>query len=568
MTGFLHRQRQTIVDGNGDPVRLRGAGLGNWWLPEGYMWRFGDAAASPRAIERVIADLVGPDAADRFWRRYREEYVTEADVAAMAAEGWNSVRLPLNARYLMGEDGQFNEDAFALVDRFLGWCRTHAIWVVVDLHGAPGGQTGTNIDDSPNNYPELFTTAAHQDATVRLWRELARRYRDETIVAGYDLLNEPLPRDFQYKYPNELVALYRRLIAEIRTIDPDHMIILEGSNWARNWSIFDELWDDNLLLQFHKYWDSPDRDQLREYLAKREELDVPIYMGEGGENNNGWYAAAFQLLEDLDISWNFWTWKKLAKRNSPATVREPAGWQSIVDYVFGGPRPDAGAAGRTLEEFLDNLALERCDYRHDVVNAVMRRAPLRWPAEYFGHLGQGNSYGVGTPGQPMPGFRESDLVTVRYRAEVAAEAGYAPAGPDEPNTFVPGATPATAGPNFRHNLGQERASGEAMVVCLADGDWLSYEVNTVAAGALLVTVRTGPGGTGHVEPAVDGAQLRPVAPAPGAEPDPGTGQRDTRFVTAAEVPAGRHTIIVRAAGGLVVLDHLDIAPAGGERSQA
>lgn len=566
MTGFLHRHHQSIVDGTGTQVRLRGAGLGNWWLPEGYMWRFGDAAASPRAIERVIAELVGPDAAARFWHRYRDEYITEADVAAMAAEGWNSVRLPLNARYLMGEHGEFYEDAFALVDRFLDWCRAHAIYVVLDLHGAPGGQTGTNIDDSPNNYPELFTTAAHQDATVRLWRELARRYRDETIVAGYDLLNEPLPRDFQYKYPGELVALYRRLIAEIRTVDPHHMIIVEGSNWARNWSIFDALWDENILLQFHKYWDSPDRDQLREYLAKRAELDVPIYMGEGGENNNGWYAAAFQLFEDHDISWNFWTWKKLSKRNSPATIREPGGWQSIVDYVHGGQKPDATAAGRTLDEFLDNLALERCDYRHDVVNAVMRRAPLRLQGEYFGHLGEGVSYGVGSPGTPMPGFRESDRVTVRYRAEVAAEAGFtvaAPEEPDQPNTFVPGATPA-AGPNFRHNLGQERANGEAMVVCLDSGDWLAYEVNTSAPGGLRVTVRTGPGGTGSAVVEMDGSALLLAAD---GEPDAATGQRDSVFVTAAPMPAGRHTLTVRAGGGPVVLDFLDVTPASGEGEQ-
>ncbi|MEU6074352.1 cellulase family glycosylhydrolase [Micromonospora sp. NPDC047074] len=539
MTGFLRRQGQQIVDGTGAPILLRGVGIGNWWLPEGYMWRFGDAAASPRAIEKVISDLIGPDDAVRFWRRYRDEYVSEADIARMAAEGWNSVRLPLNARYLMADDGTFDEAAFGLVDRFMDWCRRHGVYVVVDLHGAPGGQTGTNIDDSPNNYPELFVSTDHQDATVRLWRELARRYRDEPIVAGYDLLNEPLPRDFQYKYPRELVALYKRLIAEIREIDPDHMIILEGSNWARNWSIFDELWDDNVLLQFHKYWNSPDRDQIQEYLDKRAELDVPIYMGEGGENNNGWYQASSQLYEDHDISWNFWTWKKLSKRNSPATIREPADWQKIVDYVHGGERPDRETARRAFDEFLDNLALDRCDYRTDVVNAVMRRAPLRLEGEYFGHLGEGVSYGVTSPGTPLAGFRESDRVTVRYRAEVVAEATGVPAAPAAPEaaTFVPGATPAE-GPNFRHNLGQPRADDEVMVVCLAAGDWLAYEVNTTAPGGLRIRPETLPGGIGGLLVEVDGTVL--------------TGDR--------VLPAGRHTVTVRAVDGPVVLDHLDVEP--------
>ncbi|BCJ64089.1 cellulase family glycosylhydrolase [Polymorphospora rubra] len=527
MNGFLRRRHRSIVDGAGEEILLRGVGIGNWWLPEGYMWRFGDAAASPRQIEKVVEDLIGPGDAEQFWRRYRDEYVGEADVARMAAEGWNSVRLPLNARYLMADDGTFDEPAFALIDRFLGWCRTHRVYVVVDLHGAPGGQTGTNIDDSPNNYPELFTTPAHQDATVRLWREIARRYRDEEIVAGYDLLNEPLPRDFQYKYPAELIALYKRLIAEIREIDQNHMIILEGSNWARNWSIFDELWDDNVLLQFHKYWNSPDRDQIQEYLAKRAELDAPIYMGEGGENNNGWYQASFQLYEDHDISWNFWTWKKLSKLNSPATVRQPADWQRIVDYVYGGAKPDRAVAKRAFDEFLDNLPLDRCDYRHDVVDAMMRRAPLRLQAEYFGHLGEGVSYGVTGPGTPLPGFRESDRVTVRYRLP-RTDGDPAPEG-DEPN--------------FRHNLGQERADHEVMVVHLAEGDWLSYEVNTVAPGGLAVRPVTA-GGTGRLAVTVDGTPLN----------------------GATELPAGRHTLVVRAEDGPVVLDHLDVTPvpAGGD----
>ncbi|MCP2329301.1 aryl-phospho-beta-D-glucosidase BglC (GH1 family) [Hamadaea flava] len=513
MSGFLRRHHRQVLDPAGEPILLRGVGLGNWWLPEGYMWRFGDAAASPRAIEKVIADLIGEPDAQIFWRRYRDEYIGEADVARMAEEGWNSVRLPLNARYLMDDDGVFDEDAFQLIDRFLDWCRRYGVYVVIDLHGAPGGQTGTNIDDSPNNYPELFTTPRYQDDTVRLWREIARRYRHDPIVAGYDLLNEPLPREFQYKYPQELIALYKRLIAEIREVDPDHMMILEGSNWARNWSIFDELWDDNTLLQFHKYWNSPDRDQITEYLDKREELDVPIYMGEGGENNNGWYQASFQLYEDYDIGWNFWTWKKISKLNSPATIRQPDGWQAIVDYVYGGAKPDAESARRTLFELLDNLALERCDYRYDVVDAVMRRAPLRLQAEYFGHLGEGVSYHSNGPKTPLPGFRQSDNVTVAYRAS-----------PD-------GAQPP-AEPNFRHNLGVERADDEVMVVHLDAGEWLAYEVNTVREGVLTVT----PSVTGELEFTVDGLPI-------------GT-----------RIPVGKHVLTVRALGP-AVLDHLDVTVA-------
>ena len=104
-------------------------------------------------------------------------------------------------------------------------------------------------------------------------------------VMGYDLLNEPLPNEWQHTYGDELALSYD-LTAAIRAIDPDHLIMYEGSHWATNWEIFTEVWDDNSLLQFHRYWLSPDRASIAPYLETRDRLGLPIYMGEGGENTS------------------------------------------------------------------------------------------------------------------------------------------------------------------------------------------------------------------------------------------------------------------------------------------
>jgi endoglucanase len=521
---FLHRQGKKIVDADGNPVLLTGMGLGNWWLPEGYMWRFGDAVPSPRAIEAFFERLIGPEDATEFWRRYREDYIGEADVRRWQEEGWNSVRLPINARYFL-EDGVINEANFAIVDRFIGWCRKYGIYVVIDLHGAAGGQTGTNIDDSPNNYPELFVHQHYQDETVALWEEIARRYKDDPIIAGYDLLNEPLPHEFQHKYPSELIALYKRLIKAIRAIDPHHMIILEGSHWARNWSIFDRLWDENTLLQFHKYWNAPDVHNIQVYLDKRDELDAPIYMGEGGENNNGWYQGSFQLYEDHDISWNFWVWKKLAKQNSPARIVAPEGWDDIVAAAHGGPDPSPEAARKTLFDFLDNLPLERCDYRQDVVNAIMRRVPLRIEAENYRYQGEGASFGLTRPGTPLPAFRTGESVTVRYRD------GHLPAEGEEPF--------------FRHNLGVPRKPEEVMVIELSAGDWVQYGFELREGRA--ITIRADWGGTpdAMIELRVGDARPRRLA----------QGETDAAIPA---LPAGRHTLVVRVLQGDCWFDWFDL----------
>src|SRR6185369_16733231 len=134
----------------------------------------------------------------------------------------------------------------------------YGIYVILDMHGAPGGQTGQNIDDSANDQPELFQQQKYQDRLVDLWVSLAKRYKDEPTVAGYDLLNEPLPErtGAAAKYKHLVEPLYQRITKAIRAVDAKHMIILEGVDWANDWSIFTGPFDANLVYQFHYYcWD-------------------------------------------------------------------------------------------------------------------------------------------------------------------------------------------------------------------------------------------------------------------------------------------------------------------------
>ncbi|MDR0417194.1 MAG: glycoside hydrolase family 5 protein [Propionibacteriaceae bacterium] len=524
--GYLRRAGAQVVDGAGAPVLLTGMAVGNWWLPEGYMWRFGDAVPSPRRIEAFIESMVGREAAAEFWSRYHRNYATDQDAAQMAAEGWNSVRIPLLARKLRGPSGEWDEENFAILDDFVAACARHGLYAILDLHGAPGGQTGTNIDDSPNNYPELFANPDYADETVAFWREIARRYRDNPAVGGYDLLNEPLPRGFQYRFPARLVELYRRLIAEIRVIDPHHLIILEGSNWARNWEIFDELWDDNVMLQFHKYWDAPDREHLRDYLAKRQSLDVPIWMGEGGENNLAWYQGSFQLYEDLGIGWNFWTWKRLAKWNAPCRVLEPLGWQDLVDHAYGGPKPSRPVAERALFELADNLRFERCEYRANVVNAITRRIPVRLEAEHFGYRGPGLSYQTKAEPRHFPGFRVTDDVEIVYYRTAL------PALDIEETSFV-------------HRPGQPRTPEEELAIILRPGEWTSYEVNAQREGLarFVVRGRALDGGTGVIAVDLDQEEIGQIA----LDPEP-------RRTITWQVSRGRHHIALRPTEGRLIID--------------
>ncbi|MEV0616568.1 cellulase family glycosylhydrolase [Nonomuraea sp. NPDC050404] len=373
VTGFVRADGARLVDGTGNPLLPRGIGLGNWLLAEGYMWKFGDELSSQRQIEQHLQTLVGPAKAAEFWTRFRATFITEADVAAIARLGFDHIRLPLNARHLVDADGVFL-DGFTHIDDLLRWARTHGLLVLLDLHGAPGGQTGTNIDDS-HGEPELFMHERNRRLTIHLWEEIARRYKTNTTVLGYDLLNEPLPNQWQHVYAADLITLYRDLTAAIRAIDPSHLIIYEGSHWATNWSIFTEVLDPNSALQFHRYWCPPDRASIQPYLDTRDQLGLPIYMGEGGENTAQWIYAAHRLYEHHTIGWNLWPWKKLDTLTSPVSANPPGDWHLIADPAL---PPDR--AWDILQRYLDAIPWDACTRRPEVVNAAFGRPPLHIPA--------------------------------------------------------------------------------------------------------------------------------------------------------------------------------------------
>src|ERR1019366_5034412 len=128
---FLHTAGQDIVNESGEKIYLKGVGLGNWLLPEGYMWKFGASGDRPRKIEKVIVDLIGNEKAQNFWKAYRQNYITEADIKQIAKLGFNSVRPVLNSRLFLaeGENPVYIEDGFQLIDSLVSWCKKYKVYV-------------------------------------------------------------------------------------------------------------------------------------------------------------------------------------------------------------------------------------------------------------------------------------------------------------------------------------------------------------------------------------------------------------------------------------------------------
>ena len=381
---FVHTRGTDVVDGAGQPIRLKGTNLGNWMVPEGYMWRFNGGPQSPKEIEALLTELIGPTRAEAFWKTYRERYVTREDIQFIRAQGFNSVRIPLHWKLFTTDDAE----GFQLLDRVIGWCREAGLLVVLDLHAAPGGQTGTNIDDG-HGYPWLFRDAGAQQQTAELWTRIARHYRNEPTILGYDLLNEPIPNyaGYQELHP-QLEPLYRRIAKAIRAVDPHHVLILGGAEWDGDFTVFGPPFDANVIYQLHQYWMKVDDNTLAKFTAFRDKYKVPIWLGESGENTDEWVASYRALLEKNDVGWAFWPYKKMQAASALVSYSPPAGWEEIVAFAKmprgdGADdvkarlkiRPPQAIIDAALTELLENVRFVDCRVNPGYIHALLPNAP-------------------------------------------------------------------------------------------------------------------------------------------------------------------------------------------------
>ncbi len=374
---------------NNEEIYLKGFGLGGWLIPEGYMLKFYTSCDRPRRIEKLIEDTCGKEYSTHFWEEYYNKYISEFDIKLIADKGFNSVRIPFNSRILFDIEADnkvtFNKSILEVLDRTITWCKKYNIYVILDMHGAPGGQTGQNIDDSLNDHPDLFTNNSYQEQLINMWKLLADYYRNEEIIVGYDLLNEPLPNFFN-QYNKMVLPLYREIIKEIRKIDKNHIIILEGVHWASDFSIFnsltkEEVKENKIMLQFHKYWNNPDQESLKEYIEYSNTLNTPLLMGEGGENNIDWYTIAFSMYERLNIHYSFWTYKKMDNHNSIISFKAPKNWDKIITYLETRKKEENLDYSVIFDNLLRNIT--EVNVNKDVINSLNREAPIVIPAEGF-----------------------------------------------------------------------------------------------------------------------------------------------------------------------------------------
>ena len=383
---FIRIDGADLIAPNGEKFFIRGTNLGNWLNPEGYMFGF-NKTNSAWMIDLMFRQAVGPDFTAEFWRAFKDNYVTEADIDFIASTGANTIRVPFNYRLFTDEDYMgltAAQDGFERIDRLVEWCRGKGVYLILDMHDAPGGQTGDNIDDS-YGYPWLMESEASQRLFVDIWRKIADHYKNETVILGYDLLNEPIAPYFDNmeELNSKLAGVYRMATEAIREVDRNHIIILGGAQWNGNFQpLEDTLFDEGVMYSCHRYGGPTDADCIRGFIDFRDKTNRPMYMGEIGHNTDEWMAAFCQTMVENNIGYTFWPYKKITN-SCFVGVPAPEGWELIRNFSEAprstyfevrAARPDQAEARRLMMEFVENSRFENCVIQSSYIRAIQLHA--------------------------------------------------------------------------------------------------------------------------------------------------------------------------------------------------
>ena len=517
--GFLKTSGTKILNEKNENVLLRGIGFGGWMLQEGYMMKLTGEGQQYRLKSR-IQEIIGEPETTRFYDRWLDNHTRKIDIDSLKAWGFNSVRLPMHYNlYTLPVDQEpvagkqtWLDRGFKMTDSLVAWCKANQMYLILDLHAAPGGQgNDNNISDRDPSKPSLWDSEANQQKTIALWAKLAERYKDEPWIGGYDIINEPNwgfeqpekdKNGLQEKGNKPLRKLMVDITKAIRSVDRNHIIIIEGNGWGNNYNGILPVWDNNMVLSFHKYWNYNDAASLEGILKIRTENNVPVWLGETGENSNLWFRDAIHLLESNNIGWAWWPLKKIGV-NNPLEIPTNPEYEKLVQYLnWHAEKPSAAEVSKGLMALAESAKLEHNIVHRDVIDAMIRQ-PHDDSTRPYKAIAVGNNTVVPAVDYDLGrnGFAYFDLDTADYHVATGKyTAGNR--GRVYRNDGVDIAVDSTAKDKYYVNY-------------IEDGEWLQYSLQVPKTGNYQLKLNTASiHGNGKLSVYVNGKLVAAKVPVP------------------------------------------------------
>jgi endoglucanase len=514
---MLRASGSTIVDANNNEVVLRGMGLGGWLLMEGYMLQVNGGYGQWQIKRDMYQQGASATDIETFFANWRNAHTTSADMAYMKSLGFNSVRLPMHyelfltasqravranvaygiepvTNYVEALSTWYDQNllftdvtvpGFATITNTLQWAAANGMWVVLDMHAAPGGQgSDTNINDALvgldlYNRVDSKGRKIYQLVLERLWKAISSQYKADGRVAMYDLLNEPHGSISS----TALKSIYDQVINAIRSNGDNHLIALEGRGYGNEHTgITPDLFpgQSNLVWSGHRYWVTNDpavKDRnanqlnlIANLVNFRAKWNVPVWVGETGENSNHWLATACKNLDDKKIGWALWTHKRLmGTYNGQFEITASPLKIKYADIYT--------AAGRST--LLQNIQFANCLKQEDVVDAMTRMINDQTSLPFSGTRAT------------LPGkIFATDFD--RGRNGVAYKDNYFEKIPYNGDNWNSGYAYRNDGVDIQP--GQDATGNGANIGWFENGEWLNYSVNVTTSGSYKFECRLANGG--------------------------------------------------------------------------
>ena len=345
-----------VVNEDGKKIVLDGVNLGNWLLWEtwmGFVPEYTSDWAHYDTLEVLTERFVAEKTAE-IEKTFMDNFITEEDIAQIEKLGFNCVRVPFWYRNFMNEDGTWlttdhnDNPGFKRIDWLIEQCEKYGIYIILDMHGAPGGQS-KNHSTGKAGRNELYEEK--MDTCVELWTTIAERYKDNEVIAVYDLLNEPQNNsgyDGEYSWQaesEEAVAqtnkAYDILYKAIREVDENHIISFEGIWSTEVLPNPKECGYENVMYQLHIYDKTTDMIlyRVKELRKIRRKWDVAVYNGEYNNGENEYFAQMlYELCKINRTKWNYKTYNAgsqwgIFNQNVNRIDIKAASYEEIISFI-------------------------------------------------------------------------------------------------------------------------------------------------------------------------------------------------------------------------------------------
>lgn len=326
---FLTASGGYLKDTAGNIVALRGVNAGGWLIQESWMCPINGADRAWANLDTINA-LKNRGFTDEqiqtLFNTYQNNWFTTTDLDNLKAMNVNLLRVPFwyrnfmkdeNGTWITGNDLN-NNPGIQKLDWVISECGKRGIYVILDLHGAPGGQSMDHCSGTLAKN-ELYDSTKNRQIMADLWTKIASRYKGNPVVAAYDIMNEP-QNNGGYSGANSWApgssdalsrtfSVYDQMYKVIRAVDPDHVITMEAI-WDRN-CLPDPAqygWK-NLMYQMHVYDTSINMIDQRVSDLKyyQSQYGVAAYAGEFNSDPNEEYVMT--KFNEAGISWSTWAYK-------------------------------------------------------------------------------------------------------------------------------------------------------------------------------------------------------------------------------------------------------------------